>query len=509
MPHNPIARWFPDVSRSLTQPVATAPIRSGDAAGWWRRTWVRPRIQAWVLAGLFFAAYCAISVRRHQRFQSTGYDLGIFEQAIRAYAHGGLPITPLKGPGFDLLGDHFHPLLVVFAPFYRLFPTPLTLLVGQAALTAVAVVPLVLWAHRVRGPKVSAWVGLSFGASWGLAEMIHFDFHEVCLAVPLLAFALAAAGQQRWRAAALWGLPLLLVKEDLGLTLAVLGGYIAWRGPKRLGWSLAVAGVLGSALEMLVILPSINSGGSFDYWNEISSGSTVAVPGHHLSLLSTALHFFWPPTKYLTVLMLLAPTGFLALRSPLALLLLPTLGWRFISANPSYFGTSEHYSAVLMPIVFAAAVEAMDRDRERLGRRRLRQHCALGLAVTVGTLPLHPLVELVEPSTWTTPARVQVAARIMALIPDGATVAATNRLAPQLTDRATVTLICQQTPPPPEPPQWVLFDSTDPTKFPCPMPQIAAEVAADQSSGRYRLVTRQDGITLLRLATPDRQSRAG
>jgi uncharacterized membrane protein len=490
------------VSRSLTQPVATAPVASGAVAGWWRRTWVRPRVQAWVLAGVFFAAYCAVSVRRHQRFQSTGYDLGIFDQAIRAYAHGRLPVTPLKGPGFDLLGDHFHPLLAVFAPFYRLFPTPLTLLVGQAAVTAVAVVPLVLWAHRVRGPKASAWVGLSFGASWGLAEMIHFDFHEVCLAVPLLAFALAAAGQRRWRAAALWGLPLLLVKEDLGLTLAVLGGYVAWRGPKRLGWSLAAAGLLGSALEMLVILPSINSGGSFDYWNEISSGGTVAVPGHHLSLLATGLHFFWPPTKYLTVLMLLAPTGFLALRSPLALLLLPTLGWRFVSANPSYFGTSEHYSAVLMPIVFAAAIEAMDRERAWFDTRRLRRRCTLGLAVTVGTLPLHPLVELVEPGTWTTPAHVRTAARIMALIPDGATVAATNRLAPQLTSRDTVTLICQQTPPPLRPPQWVLFDATDPTKFPCPMPRIATEVAADQSSGQYRLVTRQDGITLLRLADP-------
>ena len=487
------------MSQSLTRPATTAPTRFEEAADGWRRTWVRPRVQAWVLAAVFFAAYCAISVRRHQRMQSTGYDLGIFEQAIRAYAHGRLPVTPLKGPGFDLLGDHFHPLLVVFAPFYRLFPTPLTLLVGQAALTAVAVVPLVLWAHRVRGPKASAWVGLSFGASWGLAEMIHFDFHEVCLAVPLLAFALAAAGQGRMRAAALWGLPLLLVKEDLGLTLAVLGGYLVWHGAGRLGWSLAAAGVLGSALEMLVILPSVNAHGSFDYWNEISSGGTVAVPGHHLSLVSTALHFFWPPVKYWTVLMLLAPTGFLALRSPLVLLLLPTLGWRFISANPSYFGTSEHYSAVLMPVVFAAAIEAMDRDRAVLDARRLRRRMALGVAVTVGTLPLHPLVELVEPGTWTTPAHVRTAARILRLIPDGATVAATNRLVPQLTARDTVTLICQQTPPPPEPPQWVLADDTDPTKFPCPMPQITAEVAADQSSGEYRLVTRQDGITLLEL----------
>ncbi len=152
-----------------------------------------------------------------------------------------------------------------------------------------------------------------------------------------------------------------------------------------------------------------------------------------------------------------------------------------------------------MPIVFAAAIEAMDRDGALLGARRLRRRCALGLAVTLGTLPLHPLVELVEPGTWTTPAHVRVAARLLALIPDGATVETTNRLAPQLTSRTTVTLICQQTAPPPTPPQWVLFDATDPTKFPCPMPQIAAEVAADQRSGQYRLVTRQDGITLLRL----------
>ena len=81
------------MSRSLTQPVAAAPTGPEAAGGWWQRTWVRPRLQAWVLAGVFFAAYCEISVRRHQRFQSTGYDLGIFEQAIRAYAHGRLPVT--------------------------------------------------------------------------------------------------------------------------------------------------------------------------------------------------------------------------------------------------------------------------------------------------------------------------------------------------------------------------------------------------------------------------------
>ncbi|MEY9963260.1 putative membrane protein [Streptacidiphilus sp. MAP12-16] len=477
--------------------VAPAPARSAPVVRAW---WQRVRVQAWGLAGVFFALYCVLSVRRHQRMQSAGFDLGIFEQGIRAYAHGHAPVTLLKGPGFNLLGDHFHPLLVVFAPFYRLFPSPLTLLVGQAALAAVAIVPLVGWAHRVRGPKVSAWIGLAFGASWGMAELNHFDFHEVCLAVPLLAFALAAAGQQRWKAAAGWGLPLLLVKEDLGLTLALLGGYIAWkgvgRGPKRLGWALVAVGVLGSALEMLVILPSMNAHGSFDYWNEIASGSTQASV-HANTPLQTVLHTFWPPEKYGTVLMLLAPTAFVALRSPLVLLLLPTLGWRFVSANPHYWGTLYHYNATLMVIVFAAAIHALDRDRAVLRGRLLRWLCAASAVFTAVTVPIYPLHEAFLPRTWTTPAQVGTAAAIMARIPDGAGVATSNRLAAQLAGRTQVSLICSEAPPA-APPEWVLLDATDPTEWPCPMPRMAAEVAADQSSGRYHLITRQDGITLLR-----------
>lgn len=49
---------------------------------------------------------------------------------------------PLKGPGYHLLGDHFHPLIATLAPTYRVFPTPLTLVVAQALLMAPAVVPL-------------------------------------------------------------------------------------------------------------------------------------------------------------------------------------------------------------------------------------------------------------------------------------------------------------------------------------------------------------------------------
>ena len=179
------------------------------------------------------ALYAAVSLRRHALLRSTGFDLGIFEQEVRSYASGHWPTSTLKGPGFPLLGDHFSPITAVLAPAYRLFPGPGTLLVAQALLLGLAAVPLTLWAHRLAGARAGLVVGLGFGLSWGIAQAVIFDFHEVAFAVPLLAFSLSALGAGRLRAAIAWAAPLVLVKEDLGLTVAVVGMLVAWRGERR------------------------------------------------------------------------------------------------------------------------------------------------------------------------------------------------------------------------------------------------------------------------------------
>ena len=62
------------------------------------------------------------------------YEYGIFDQAIRDYAHFRAPIVPLKGPGYNLLGDHFHPLIAVLAPLYWIWDDARMLLIAQAAL---------------------------------------------------------------------------------------------------------------------------------------------------------------------------------------------------------------------------------------------------------------------------------------------------------------------------------------------------------------------------------------
>ena len=61
------------------------------------------------------------------------------------------------------------------------------------------------------------------------------EFHEVAFGAPLLALAGAAYVDRRFGAVVPGSLPLLLVKEDLGLTVAVIGVVLWLAGERRRG----------------------------------------------------------------------------------------------------------------------------------------------------------------------------------------------------------------------------------------------------------------------------------
>jgi hypothetical protein len=373
----------------------------------------------WIIAAAAFAAYALFGVRRHHRYETTGFDLGIFEQIVRSYAHGRVPVADLKGPGFNALGDHFHPILALLAPVYRLVPQPETLLVVQAALVAVSLVPLGRSAAAVLGRAGGAAVTVGYGLSWGLQELVGFDFHEVCFALPLLAMSLNRLRARRWAAAVVWAAPRVLVKEDLPLTVAAIGGYLWLRRQRWLGAATIAGGLLAGVLIMAVILPALSPGGAYAYADQLGGAR------HGLG------------AKLTTLVLLAAPTLFLALRSPLLVIALPTLAWRFLADNPAYWGTGFHYSAVLMPVVFAALLDTAGRYRP-VWRRAVAAGCLVaGLLLAVD----RPLWRMAGPAFWRGPAGVVAARRVLDRIPDGAVVAATNGLAPQLTSRCTVRLL--------------------------------------------------------------------
>jgi uncharacterized membrane protein len=368
------------------------------------------------LAAISFLGYALYSILQYRRAGEPSWDLAIFTQIVKGYAHFHAPVEQLRGAHLDALGDHFSPILATLAPIYRIFPSPLTLQIAQAALFAVAVVPITRLAIQKLGHRAGAAIGVSYSLAWGIQAAIGVDFHEVAFAVPLLAFSVTALVNQQWRRATLWALPLLLVKEDMGLTVAAIGLYMLICHQRRRGLALMAGGVLAVAVTIGVIIPALNPTHHYMYWGMLGSS-------HSATPWSLIAHLVAPWTKLHTTLLLIGVAGFIALRSPLAVLCLPTLLWRFESTNPAYWGTDWHYNAVLMPILFAAMIDGIVRARrsDRTWARSLADHApALSLGVSVVLclqFPLHAIAQ--SRSYHSSPPG---AAAAMALIPAGSTV---------------------------------------------------------------------------------------
>lgn len=332
------------------------------AATWWLPT---------VIACAVGALYVCYSVAQWRALVAPSWDLGIFAEAVQAYSRFEAPIVPIKGPGYNLLGDHFHPILALLGPVYRLFPSALTLLVVQDVLIAVSVLPVARLAQRLFGRGGAVIVGLGYGLGWGLQGAVGAQFHEVCVAVPLLAFGGVAFVEHRWGACMGWLAPLVLVKEDLGLTVFMAGLAIAWRGrgegrPAVLrGLAYALFGIVAFVVTVKVLLPAMNPAGTWAY--SLDGAATGAGTPMGGSTAARQVPSLWdilttPSVKLATLLVLLAGAGFVGASSPWFALVLPTLAWRFAGSVETYYvWDSWHYNAVLVPIAACSLLDVINR----------------------------------------------------------------------------------------------------------------------------------------------------
>ena len=515
LPAEPATAAEPEPAARPRWSVITA--RSGPHGPvWWA---------PWLIAGLVCVVYLALSVFRYLQLSPSSWDLGIFTEQVRQYAHLHAPVADVRGAGFDLLGDHFSPIVALIAPFFLLAPSPVTLLAAQAVLTAVSVLPVTWVAAEKLGRRAGAAIGLAYGFSWGLQQMIDFDFHEIAFAVPLLAFSLAALVRGRYRSTVAWALPLVFVKEDQGFTVAAIGvlmiitalwhpGQPSRGGSTRAavlgGQFLLLWGVAWSVLAIAVIIPHFNPAHHYQYWND---GGTLS-PGGHFSAGGSITQFFtaWP-TKLQTTLLLLLPTAFIALWSPLSLIALPSIVLRFLATTSNFWGTEYHYNATVMTILFLAAIDAMARLRDAKpppSRSSAEQTAAAGLtaagpgagwraaltttierhgavamlAIAVALVFQFPLSGLWQPSTYRLGPHVADTRAAMARVPDGATVTTTLDLLAPLAARTDTFWIGNAGNPST---QYIVFDGTNSGYDPEPA-NVPSFIASQHPGVRYQVI---------------------
>jgi uncharacterized membrane protein len=446
-------------------------------------------------------------------FRIGTYDLVIFDQAVRSYAHFRNGISPAKGiqdgfsANFSVLGDHWSPIIAVLAPLYWIAGEPATLEVAQGVLFALAIPPLWLFARRLSGYGGVAAAYLACAAyalSWPIAEATAVGFHEVAFVPVLTAVFFERLLAGRTRTAILAAGLLLLVKEDTGLLVAGLGlvllvyGRITPLPPgtrRLLGLGLIAGGIAATWVATFVLRPAFGGRASY-YWSYWALGPDPAQATQHaLSNPLFALRLLGTPSvKLSTMAWLAGALLFLPLLSPLTLAVLPLLLERMLASSQSnWWVTGFQYNAFLIMVLVCAALDGALRVT-RVFRSDGRWFTGLTGALCVAAVALVPVFAfgaMLRPSFYVRDAGMRAQAAAVSLVPSGVTVDAADMLGPALSGRDTVLLWG----PSAHTAAWVVGQTWYTFPWPGKASQLAS-IAALRKAG-WRLVFARDGYLVL------------
>ena len=490
------------------------------------------RVGALTAAAAF--VYCLDSLLLFRRFLASTFDLVIFDQGIRGYAHFAAPtsiargVSDGEGAHFLLLADHWSPVLALFAPLYWIHDSPATLLVAQGVLFALAIPPLWAYTRRQLGSGAAYFVCVAYALSLPVMEAVIFDFHEVAF-VPVLTAVMVErfdAGR-RWHAI-LAAAALLLVKEDMGLLLAGFGCYLLLTRRRWTGLAFVVGGLGATWAATHLLIPAFGGSATF-YWAYDQFGSTlgsalIGVIAHPLHALRV---FVTPWVKARTMIGLLAAFGFLPLASPMVVAVLPLLAERMLASGyPLWWQAKFQYDAFVVMMLCCAAVDGAARLQRRWPERwdKLLTYPARrpawlrrgGVAWRPATLwavaicaaalvyvPSSPFGSLLHPGFYGVNARMRAAAAAIAHVPAGVEVEASNNIGPRLSGRDTVLLLDGT----PRWAPWVVGDTLG-LDFPfCTPSQQAQELAYLRAHG-YSQVFADDGYVVLHRPADSRTAQA-
>ncbi|HMI22573.1 MAG TPA: DUF2079 domain-containing protein, partial [Gaiellaceae bacterium] len=346
----------------------------------------------WAAMAAYGAAFAALSVLRHESFETGRFDLGNMVQAVWSTAHGHvLQVTNLHGAQISRLAAHVDPILVVFAPFWWIWPSPSLLLTTQALAVALGALPLFWLARKHTGSERAA---LGFSLAYLLFPATEWmtlnEFHPVSLACPSLLFAIWYLDEDRLLPFTFFAALAALTREEVPLVIAGLGiWYAIGRRRWLAGGTIAAAGVAATAIAIQVVIPHFHGAESSFYGRyDAVGGSAGGIiqkaftdPGR---LLSVA--FDHRGTHYLINLLL--PIAALALLAPLLLVaLVPELALNLLSSVDAQSSIHYHYVAAEIPILFAAAAIGA----RRLGRWAGAAGVVVVLTAIVGNYWLGPI----------------------------------------------------------------------------------------------------------------------
>ncbi|MEB3884735.1 DUF2079 domain-containing protein [Lyngbya sp. CCY1209] len=214
-----------------------------------------------LMMAIAFVVLFAASSLRHNLFQSTAFELGIYDQVVYLISRGEPPISSFLN--IHHMGNHAAWAVYPLGILYWIYPSVYWLFLVQAISLAAGVWPT--WGlARLAGldRRVSAAVAAAYLLYPVVFNINLFDFHPEVMAGPALLAAILAARCDRtlwFTVAIIW---ILGCKDALSLTVIGMGFWLYFCEKKRRCGAIALfLGTVWFAIAVGVIIPYFKEGG--------------------------------------------------------------------------------------------------------------------------------------------------------------------------------------------------------------------------------------------------------
>jgi uncharacterized membrane protein len=432
-------------------------VRAVSARAW---TLLLPTAMiSWTIV-LFAAVHDAYTGFRLGRF-----DLGNMVQAVWNTTEGR-PLESTDNATGELmvrLGGHADPFLVLLAPVWMVWPSPLSLALAQIVVVSLGALPVFWLARRhLESEHVAGILALAYLAYPWVATSAYGAIHPVTFAIPFLLFAVWFLEADKLAAFAVFALLTMSTGELMGLPVLALGIWFALaRGRRLAGALIACSGLAWTVFAVEAVVPHYSGADSqfYGFYDQVG-GSPAGVVQMLFTHPGTVVGALVESQDIAYLLWLAVPLLGLFFLSPgLSAVALPQLLANGLSDFRSMTDPRYHSVAAVIPFLIAATVLGIRRISP--SRRGLSAAAVLVCSATI-SLVIGPWARVVDATPLggrprLAPARTDALSAAAGSIPDGAPVMVSNSVGAHLSARRYVYSV-----PDIHRASWVVIDLQDP-----------------------------------------------
>ena len=459
-------------------------------------------VAAWIFVGAWVLLGCYLAFQQHAAFHTHLFDTGYYTQVLWNTAQGNWFANSLKYPTF--LADHFSPALLLLAPLFWISPTSYPLQFAKIVALGTPILPI-YWLLRQTHPTLAPVIVLAYVLNPLLHQTVLEEFHEIMLAAPLIGMACYAARRENVTLLLVSLGLLLLVREDMGVYVALFGLYwlCCYHDRRWLGIAIVFAGVAWMAVVAMVVLPLLRAGADQALGGAQASAQILAALRDPLQLLLS----FVSGSKGWAALTLLLPLAGLPLFARGEQLL-----WGgsalFLLALPlsNVGGLTDWYVAPLIPLLWFGVAVAL--------ARLSFPHALLGASLLLASTCIcfylwspFPGGKAFIPAEYMLTEHHRIGQALLAGIPPDATIVTQSGLGAHLAARAKIALYPWNQPQR-EPQIWV-FDTQNQDIYPLTGEEFWAIINTLRRDPAVATLHAQDGYFVFQVGADGASGRFG